>query len=135
MISQHIWRKKEKKRGREREMENSERDLIRKHQCAQLLCCIRCYYLIANCHLMKSHNSQTNRHQIGAIHQLEFFSCDLVYSDVNAFVLQLSAPSLLSSMIIMSAWKVTGVSSRHRVCLCVGFAWLRLSLVNICTES
>lgn len=85
-----IWRKKGI--GREREMENFERDLIRKHQCMQLSACAS-GYLIANCHLMQSSNFQTNRHRIDATHQLEFFPRNLVYSNANAFVLQLSAPS------------------------------------------
>lgn len=67
-------------------------------------------YLIANCHLMQSYNSRTNRHRIDAAHQLDLFPRDLVYFDTNAFVLQLSAPSLLSSM-IMPARKITSESS------------------------
>jgi len=75
----------------------------------------------ANCHPMQSFSFQTNRYRIDAPDAKRVrstFTRDLVYLNANAFVLQLSVPFSLSS--IMPARKITNeYPLRVRICVWV----------------
>lgn len=67
---------KEREKKREREIENLERDLIRKRKCAQLLA-YAFGYLIANCNLMQSLNEQASD-RCGASARIFLTRCSLL---------------------------------------------------------